>query len=78
MRFSEVILVRKPDLVPPQQSGVQEQGIVRRENNLGSFGVGFLTDRYGLFYAFGVGLVSLVLSLICVNFHPEVSPERAV
>ncbi|MBC7421288.1 MAG: MFS transporter [Bdellovibrio sp.] len=36
-------------------------------------GVGFLTDRYGLFYAFGVGLLSLVLSLICVNFHPKVS-----
>lgn len=35
-------------------------------------GVGMLTDRYGLFYAFGVGVVSLLLSLICVNFHPKI------
>ncbi len=35
-------------------------------------GVGMLTDRFGLFYAFGVGLLSLVLSLVCVNFHPQV------
>ncbi|MBC7742487.1 MAG: MFS transporter [Bdellovibrionaceae bacterium] len=36
-------------------------------------GVGFLTDRYGLFYAFGVAIVSLLLSLVCVNFHPKIS-----
>ena len=34
-------------------------------------GVGYLTDEFGLFYAFGVGFISLVLSLICVNFHPK-------
>ena len=34
-------------------------------------GVGYLTDQFGLFYAFGVGFISLVLSLICVNFHPK-------
>lgn len=35
-------------------------------------GVGYLTDHFGLFYAFGVGFISLLLSLICVNFHPKV------
>ncbi len=35
--------------------------------------VGYLTDRYGLFYAFGVAIVSLLLSLICVNIHPKFS-----
>jgi FHS family glucose/mannose:H+ symporter-like MFS transporter len=33
-------------------------------------GVGYLTDQFGLFYAFGVGLFALVLSWICLNFHP--------
>ena len=35
-------------------------------------GVGYLTDRFGLFYAFEVGLISLLLSLVCVNFHPKI------
>jgi MFS transporter, FHS family, glucose/mannose:H+ symporter len=39
-------------------------------------GVGYLTDRFGLFYAFGVGIVSLVLSLLCVNLHPRVSSPK--
>lgn len=34
-------------------------------------GVGYLTDHFGLFYAFGVGLFALVLSWICLNFHPQ-------
>ncbi len=34
-------------------------------------GVGYLTDQFGLFYAFGVGFISLLLSLVCVNFHPK-------
>lgn len=34
-------------------------------------GVGYLTDHFGLFYAFGVGFISLLLSLACVNFHPK-------
>ena len=36
-------------------------------------GVGYLRDHFGLFYAFGVGIISLILSLICVNYHPKVS-----
>jgi len=35
-------------------------------------GVGYLTDHFGLFYAFGVGIISLVLALVCVNVHPKV------
>lgn len=35
-------------------------------------GVGYLTDSFGLFYAFGVGLILLVLSLLCLNLHPQV------
>lgn len=35
-------------------------------------GVGYLTDQFGLFYAFGVGIISLLLALVCVNFHPKV------
>lgn len=35
-------------------------------------GVGWLTDQFGLFYAFGVGVVSLVLALLCVNFHSKI------
>ena len=34
-------------------------------------GVGYLTDHWGLFYAFGVGLFALVLSSICLNLHPK-------
>ncbi len=34
-------------------------------------GVGYLTDQFGLFYAFGVGIFALVLSLVCLNFHPK-------
>ena len=34
-------------------------------------GVGYLTDAFGLFYAFGVGIFALLLSLICLNFHPQ-------
>lgn len=38
-------------------------------------GVGYLTDHLGLFYAFGVGIFALVLSWICLNYHPKkVSP----
>lgn len=33
-------------------------------------GVGYLTDQFGLFYAFGVGLFALFFSMICLNFHP--------
>lgn len=36
-------------------------------------GVGYLTDQFGLINAFGVGVLSIVLSLICVNFHPRVT-----
>ncbi len=35
-------------------------------------GVGFLTDKFGLLNAFGVGLIAILLTLICVNFHPRV------
>ena len=38
-------------------------------------GVGFLTDTLGLFYAFGVGVVALAISFICLNFHPEIFKE---
>jgi FHS family glucose/mannose:H+ symporter-like MFS transporter len=34
-------------------------------------GVGYLTDHLGLFYAFGVGVFALVLSWICLNYHPR-------
>lgn len=34
-------------------------------------GVGYLTDQLGLFYAFGVGVIALLLSLICLNVHPK-------
>ncbi len=38
-------------------------------------GVGYLTDTLGLFYAFGVGVVALAVSLVCLNFHPKVFKE---
>lgn len=36
-------------------------------------GVGYLTDQFGLINAFGVGVISIILSLLCINFHPRVS-----
>lgn len=36
-------------------------------------GVGFLTDKYGLFEAFYVGIFLLLGSIICLNLHPKVS-----
>ncbi len=35
-------------------------------------GVGYLTDAFGLFYAFGICLLLLALSLACLNLHPQV------
>jgi MFS family permease len=35
-------------------------------------GVGYLTDWYGLFAAFGVGVLFLLLGIFCLNKHPEV------
>jgi len=34
-------------------------------------GVGYLTDRMGLAFAFGVGILALVLSILCLNLHPR-------
>ena len=34
-------------------------------------GVGYLTDQFGLLYAFRVGFISLLLCLACLNFHPK-------
>lgn len=36
-------------------------------------GVGYLTDKYGLFYAFYVGIFLLVGSIICLNLHPKIT-----
>lgn len=36
-------------------------------------GVGYLTDVYGLYYAFGVGIALLIGSLVCLNLHPKVT-----
>lgn len=36
-------------------------------------GVGFLTDRYGLFYSFFVGIFLLTGSIICLNLHPKIT-----
>ena len=38
-------------------------------------GVGYLTDVFGLFYAYGVSIVLLLMALICVNAHPQVPVE---
>lgn len=38
-------------------------------------GVGYLTDVFGLFYAYGVSLVLLLMALVCVNAHPQVPVE---
>jgi len=34
-------------------------------------GVGYLTDQMGLAFAFGVGILALFLSLLCLNLHPK-------
>ena len=36
-------------------------------------GVGYLTDKYGLFYAFYVGIFLLLGSILCLNLHPKVA-----
>lgn len=35
-------------------------------------GVGYMTDLLGLSFAFGAGIVLLIVALLCLNFHPEV------
>lgn len=35
-------------------------------------GVGYLTDAYGLLYAFGVGVALLIGSILCLYLHPKV------
>ena len=35
-------------------------------------GVGYLTDKYGLFYAFYIGIFLLLCSIFCLNFHPKI------
>lgn len=63
-----------------EQSGVFQRQFIAFAMSFQSFcviamhlGVGYLTDQFGLFYAFEVGLISLVLSLICVNLHPKIA-----
>lgn len=34
-------------------------------------GVGYMTDQYGLAFAFGVGILALIISIICLSFHPK-------
>ena len=34
-------------------------------------GVGYLTDQMGLAFAFGVGILALLLSMLCLNLHPR-------
>jgi len=34
-------------------------------------GVGYMTDHYGLAFAFGVGILALVISIVCLSFHPQ-------
>lgn len=36
-------------------------------------GVGYLTDAYGLTYAFGFGILLLVGSILCLYLHPKIS-----
>ncbi len=36
-------------------------------------GVGYLSDAFGLFYAFGVGIVLLIGSILCLNLHPKLA-----
>lgn len=35
-------------------------------------GVGYLTDKYGLFYAFYIGIFLLLCSIFCLNLHPKI------
>jgi len=35
--------------------------------------VGYITDAYGLFYAFGIGIFLLIGSMICLNLHPKIN-----
>ncbi|MES2803384.1 MAG: MFS transporter [Bdellovibrionota bacterium] len=34
-------------------------------------GVGYMTDQFGLAFAFGVGILALIISIICLSFHPQ-------
>ncbi len=34
-------------------------------------GVGYMTDEFGLAFAFGVGILALVISILCLSFHPK-------
>lgn len=34
--------------------------------------VGYLTDAFGLLFAFGFGVVLLIMALVCLNFHPPI------
>lgn len=36
-------------------------------------GVGYLSDAFGLFSAFGVGIVLLIGSIVCLNLHPKIT-----
>ncbi len=36
-------------------------------------GVGYLSDAFGLFSAFGVGIVLLIGSILCLNLHPKLA-----
>ena len=36
-------------------------------------GVGYLTDAFGLLYAFGLGIVLLIGSILCLYLHPKIS-----
>lgn len=35
-------------------------------------GVGLLTDKFGLFYAFYIGIFLLLCSIFCLNLHPKI------
>ncbi|AZZ36509.1 hypothetical protein CIK05_06805 [Bdellovibrio sp. qaytius] len=34
-------------------------------------GVGYMTDHYGLAFAFGVGILALIISVLCLSLHPQ-------
>lgn len=34
-------------------------------------GVGYMTDTFGLAFAFGVGILALIISIICLSLHPQ-------
>lgn len=34
-------------------------------------GVGYMTDEFGLAFAFGVGILALIISILCLSFHPK-------